>query len=225
MYDRYCCDVFTRGTRHSLAYHVSQKRVCFIKDYWYEPSPRTEPEAYIYDRLKAHNVRNIADKVAGGDVPNCITWKAIPDRSQMRLHRLVLGTIARELTTFGWAKVLLTCLADAAEGAFFVVSAQTHAQFRSAISDAYHTAGVMHRDLSASNIMIHRNQETGEWKGIVIDWDLCVILDRAGDLQSRNSKTVIPNTSLSSPGISIKYCRAPTISCPLTSFLGSSDTP
>ncbi|KAF8799982.1 hypothetical protein BYT27DRAFT_7175910 [Phlegmacium glaucopus] len=50
--------------------------------------------------------------------------------------------------------VLLSCIADAVEGA----------------QQAY-KAGILHRDLSAGNIMIVKDKETQEWRGILIDWD------------------------------------------------------
>ncbi|PPQ90018.1 hypothetical protein CVT25_009658 [Psilocybe cyanescens] len=39
-------------------------------------------------------------------------------------------------------------------------------------------AGVLHRDISAGNIMIVKDQKTNAWRGVLIDWDMCLLLDQ-----------------------------------------------
>ncbi|KAF8811743.1 hypothetical protein BYT27DRAFT_6437612 [Phlegmacium glaucopus] len=67
--------------------------------------------------------------------------------------------------------VLLSCIADAIEGA----------------QQAY-KAGILHRDLSAGNIMIVKDKETQEWRGILIDWDMCLLWRKHGG-EPRSGRT------------------------------------
>jgi hypothetical protein len=53
--------------------------------------------------------------------PNTLTIRATRNLlSRMVCHRIVLDTLARDLSTFSWCKVLLSCVADAVEGARIV---------------------------------------------------------------------------------------------------------
>ncbi|KAF8811752.1 hypothetical protein BYT27DRAFT_7240181 [Phlegmacium glaucopus] len=125
----------------------------FLKDSWQEGSQRTAREAVIM-RL-------------GGDVPGLETetqeWveelssKSERLKCKMVCHRLILNTVIRDLSTFTWCKALLSCIADAVEGA----------------QQAY-KAGILHRDLSAGNILIVKDKRTQELRGILIDWDMCL---------------------------------------------------
>ncbi|KAH9486067.1 hypothetical protein JR316_0000131 [Psilocybe cubensis] len=166
---------FTRGSRRSLAFldhpKPSERKMCFMKDSWQEGSARTAPEADIYRRLYEHGVPNIASMRLGDDVDDLKTetqewWGRLNHSGRFKhfglmvCHRLVLNTVARDLSTFTWCKVLLSCLADVVDAA--------QAAFK---------AGVLHRDLSAGNIMIVQNPNTKEWRGILIDWDMCLLLD------------------------------------------------
>ncbi|KAF8868611.1 hypothetical protein CPB85DRAFT_1447904 [Mucidula mucida] len=87
------------------------------------------------------------------------------DRKYFRLenplqcHRLFLDTIARDLSAFGNCKVLVNCIADAMEAA----------------QCAFDLARILHRDISSGNIMITPTHE-----GLLIDWDLCLVLDFEG---------------------------------------------
>ncbi|KAF8801966.1 hypothetical protein BYT27DRAFT_7050682, partial [Phlegmacium glaucopus] len=81
----------------------------------------------------------------------------------MVCHRIILDTVARDLSTFVWCKLLLSCIADAVEGA----------------QQAY-KAGILHRDLSAGNIMIVKDKDTKEWRGVLIDWDMCLLRKHGG---------------------------------------------
>ena len=39
---------------------------------------------------------------------------------KMVCHRIILNMVARDLSTFAWCKVLLSCIADAVDGGFFL---------------------------------------------------------------------------------------------------------
>ncbi|KAH9484020.1 hypothetical protein JR316_0003499 [Psilocybe cubensis] len=187
---RTCLSPFTRATRRCLAFFDApdkkDQQMCFMKDSWQETSARSAPEADIYRRLHSHGVENIASMRLGGDVDDLVTvtqdWFHVLSQSgkyqkmgHLVCHRLILNTVARDLSTFVWCKVLLSCLADAMEAA----------------QQAY-KAGVLHRDISAGNVMIVRNHETGEWKGILIDWDMCLLWEEQkliGEVRTQRTGT------------------------------------
>lgn len=121
---------FNRASRRSLVYPDApgEQKMCFLKDSWQEVSKRTSPEADIYRKLQANNVPNIAALRLGDDV---VVLKTETEKKfnllshsgryrkfgAMVCHRIVLDTVARDLSTFTWCKVLLSCLADAVDGA------------------------------------------------------------------------------------------------------------
>ncbi|KAF8800893.1 hypothetical protein BYT27DRAFT_7069812, partial [Phlegmacium glaucopus] len=82
---------------------------------------------------------------------------------KMVCHRIILDTVAHDLSTFVWCKLLPSCIADAVEGA----------------QQAY-KAGILHRDISSGNIMIVKDKETKEWRGVLIDWDMCLLWRKHG---------------------------------------------
>ncbi|KAF8811754.1 hypothetical protein BYT27DRAFT_7183548 [Phlegmacium glaucopus] len=166
-YARACLFPFYRATSRCLAYpyeeNVKNRKdrqgptIRFLKDSWQEDSQRTAREAVIM-RL-------------GSDVPGLETetqeWseglfpKSKRLKCKIACHRLVLNIVARDLSTFTWCKVLLSCIADAVEGA----------------QQAY-KASILHHDLSASNIMIVKDKDTKQWRGVLIDWDMCLLWRR-----------------------------------------------
>ena len=105
---------------------------------------------------------------------------------------IVLDTVARDLSTFSWCKVLLSCIADAVEGAFFIClfffSLAILTVFISALQQAYNV-GILHCDLSAGNIMIVKDKETKEWRGLLIDWDMSILWEKH-EGKARKGQTV-----------------------------------
>jgi hypothetical protein len=104
--------------------------MCFMKDSWQEESLRTDREADIYRMLNENNVRHVASMRLGGDVVEMETetqnWvtelspKSKRLKGKMICHRIILDTVARDLSTFAWCKVLLSCIADAVQGTYFI---------------------------------------------------------------------------------------------------------
>ncbi|KAF8811755.1 hypothetical protein BYT27DRAFT_6437794 [Phlegmacium glaucopus] len=76
-----------------------------------------------------------------------------------------------KIKTLEMQNVLLSCIADAVEG----------------IQQAY-KASILHRDLSAGNIMIVKDKETKESRGILIDWDICLLWREHGG-EARSGRT------------------------------------
>ncbi|KAF8902456.1 hypothetical protein CPB85DRAFT_1321777 [Mucidula mucida] len=160
-----CLSPFSRSTLYvdnAPPSPTSRSGLFFMKDYWREPSTRTKPEADIYRLLAKHKVPNVAEMEVGGDeflafahkLPNGRIYHHL--RLPLQCHRIFLRTIARDLTAFGNCKTLLTCVADAMEAA----------------QAAFTLARILHRDISVGNIMI-----TSKDRGVLIDWDLCLVLD------------------------------------------------
>ncbi|KAF8906116.1 hypothetical protein CPB85DRAFT_1314522 [Mucidula mucida] len=143
-----------------------------MKDYWREESKQTRPEANIYRLLEEKKVEHVAKMEAGGDVVGLVTRtqescflphsRALPDgrsyhhlKRPLQCHRIFLRTVARDLTTFVSCKTLVLCIADAMKAA----------------QQAFDRVHILHRDISVGNIMIAKD------RGILIDWDLCLVLD------------------------------------------------
>ncbi|KAH9482222.1 hypothetical protein JR316_0004319 [Psilocybe cubensis] len=176
---------FGRASRRSLAYldDAVAPKMCFFKDSWHDISERSAPEADIYRLLQSKNVPNIASMRLGDDVEGSETktqrWVSAFARSgqhkrigTMVCHRLIMDTVARDLSTFTWCKVLLKCLADAVDAA----------------QEAY-KVGVLHRDISAGNIMITMDDKTHELRGILIDWDMCLLHNQRNSNINRKART------------------------------------
>ncbi|KAF8801964.1 hypothetical protein BYT27DRAFT_7197678 [Phlegmacium glaucopus] len=145
----------------------------FLKDSWQEDLQCTAREAM-------QDVKDVACMRLGGDLPMLETeaqeWieelssKSKRLKCKMVCHRLILN-VARDLSMFTWCKVLLSCIADAVEG----------------VQHAY-KAGILHRNLSAGNIMIVKDKETQESRGILIDWDMCLLWRKHGG-EPRSGRT------------------------------------
>ncbi|KAI0296733.1 hypothetical protein B0F90DRAFT_1014957 [Multifurca ochricompacta] len=167
-----------RSTSGYIAYDITSTELVYIKDYWRNDFPRIQKEADVYRVLHDAQVPNIPSLGPAGDVPlspehaNSVSFAAQRTRtqdyvetpegedewhsSQQHLephvhYRLVLETIGRPLDTFKSTRQLCEAIRDA------IV----------AHSVAYEKAGILHRDVSAGNILI---SETGS--GILIDWHL-----------------------------------------------------
>ena len=57
-----------RATRGFVAFNMSSKRLCFLKDYWRPVSIRIHSELDVYKRFKETNVNFVATVIGGGDV-------------------------------------------------------------------------------------------------------------------------------------------------------------
>jgi hypothetical protein len=91
-------------------------------------SPCPPPEADIGRTPEGAQVVHVASIRLGGDVAGlepetltsfseCVHDVRHREPARMMCHRIVLDTIARDLSSFSWCKVLLSYVADAVEGA------------------------------------------------------------------------------------------------------------
>ncbi|KAG2089146.1 uncharacterized protein F5147DRAFT_658498 [Suillus discolor] len=140
-------------------------------DSWWVTITDVLPEGETYKIYIKNNVSNIASCIACHDVPSIpqqtlqthkfadAVWACSHDVIIPHIHyRLVLNIVGKQLCEFASSRQLITAVCDALI----------------AHKDAYHKAGVLHRDLSAGNVVIH------DGKGILIDWDLSKLIDIKG---------------------------------------------
>ncbi|KIJ59178.1 hypothetical protein HYDPIDRAFT_118768 [Hydnomerulius pinastri MD-312] len=152
-----------RSTRSLPVYDMVADRVVYLKDTWRINAPDVTPEGEVYGILHKKAVPNIAPFECGGDVggdgfetktqeETVEDWSCAQEAITGHIHyRMVLGVVGRSLTAFSSTKELAKGMLDAVE-------AHWH---------AYEDARILHRDISAGNILL-----TDEG-GLLIDWDLC----------------------------------------------------
>ncbi|EPS94720.1 hypothetical protein FOMPIDRAFT_1090499, partial [Fomitopsis schrenkii] len=156
------------GTKGFIAYDVAEDRLVFLKDCWRPEAKTYYPEGEVYLHLHSHNVQYIATPVGAGDVVDDCggihTTRADKflqvDTPQWQHYRLILEEVAMPLEEYTDSYALIDILDDA-------IRAHRKAW----------AAGVLHRDVSAFNIMIYwyRGPRNGKWrrKGLLVDWGLC----------------------------------------------------
>ncbi|KAI0066536.1 hypothetical protein BV25DRAFT_1912597 [Artomyces pyxidatus] len=166
---------------YGVAYDLERNVCVYLKDSWRIALADMHKEGDIYRLLHEHGVPNIADFQCAGDVQwqggyelartqsdgaqstlthlyrdedwACYTTTLIPHVH----YRMSLDTIGCPLRTFRSTKQLCSGIKDAIE----------------AHSGAVVKAKVLHRDVSAGNILLH--VESG--RGLLIDWDLSKIMN------------------------------------------------
>ncbi|EPS97059.1 hypothetical protein FOMPIDRAFT_1129293, partial [Fomitopsis schrenkii] len=154
------------GTKGFVAYDVAEDRLVFLKDCWRPEAETYHPEGEVYLHLHSHHVHYIATPVGAGDVvDDCggihtMRAEKFVGGPRWRHYRLILEEVAMPLeeytTSYEFVDVMY-CAVQAHEEAW--------------------QAEVLHRDVSAFNIMIrrYRDPKDGIWKcdGLLVDWGLC----------------------------------------------------
>ncbi|KAG9223393.1 hypothetical protein CCMSSC00406_0007580 [Pleurotus cornucopiae] len=151
-------------------------QILYLKEYWRDESTFTKKESEVYRILEGAKVTFVAKMHAGGDLMTgdeaiatighewkLKPWVRKPRKVRIRhlvAHFIVLSTLGRDLATFKTARQLVTCIADAMDA---------HQQ-------AY-KLGILHRDISAGNILMTLQPENR--RGFLIDWDHCIFLNEA----------------------------------------------
>ncbi|KAI0273338.1 hypothetical protein BC834DRAFT_203931 [Gloeopeniophorella convolvens] len=163
-----------RATFGFVAYDLAKGRLVYLKDFWRLDLPETPKEGDVYLELKKADVSNIARMRRAGDVP--LNPEFLRTSSKVAVqrtttqdfvkaewcygnpqvepyvhYRLVLKTLGRPLNHFKSTRQLCKVMRDA------IV----------AHDEAYRKTSILHRDISAGNILITRSG-----RGILIDWDL-----------------------------------------------------
>jgi len=145
-----------------------------LKDTWRRDSRSAEKEEDIYRILKSHDVSHIAPMERSGDVLNSHGMRTrTQDYSKRYLglrmsgyvhYRIAFGVVGTNLEIFSDPHRLFSALADALE----------------AHRDAYTKAKILHRGISAGNIIL---SSTGE--GLLIDWDHCLNMNNPASLKTQ----------------------------------------
>ncbi|KAI0247320.1 kinase-like domain-containing protein, partial [Lactifluus subvellereus] len=182
-----------RATFGYIAYDVESGNLVYLKDYWRVDHPDVQKEGDVYRELHEAEVPNIARMGRAGDVPRIsgrggleVSWPAVQrtktqdylsgpgsphswcpghPRVETYIHyRLVLETVGMSLNRFRSTRQLCEVIRDA-------IVAHTA---------AYNKTRILHRDISAGNILI-----TDKGTGILIDWDLSKKVKEVGDSKPR----------------------------------------
>ncbi|PIL34283.1 hypothetical protein GSI_03058 [Ganoderma sinense ZZ0214-1] len=169
--------LFGRCTRGYVAFEKVEKdgktswHLHFLKDSWRvkDAKDRIHPENEVYDRLHNEGAGDhVPTSLAAGDVPvvdepGSTQLTRLHDIGERRHHprahyRVLIAEVYRPLSDFSDFRQLAELLRDAL---------QAH-------KDAWEKAGVLHRDISFNNILIHEVVEKGKIirRGILSDWDL-----------------------------------------------------
>ncbi|KAH9960890.1 hypothetical protein BC827DRAFT_1384148 [Russula dissimulans] len=165
--------LFGRSTFGYIAYDVASTDLVYLKDFWRTDLPDIQKEGDVYRELHNAQVPHIPTLGRAGDVPlspdhvNALSFAVqrtktrdyvgrewCPGRPCVERYvhyRLVLKTLGRPLNTFRSTRQLCEAIRDAIE----------------AHTAAYEKAQILHRDVSAGNIMI-----ADDGSGMLIDWDL-----------------------------------------------------
>ncbi|KAA1470066.1 hypothetical protein DENSPDRAFT_870709 [Dentipellis sp. KUC8613] len=152
-----------RATRGYVALDVDRDALVFMKDSWRPNTEDIRSETDIHMDLNAKGVGFVATVLAGGAVggpkpqhtrsQNFLRVRPEEKLPDLIHHRLVQKEVGRALETYATQKELLVTLYHA---------------FR-AHRDAWEKAGILHRNVSASNILI--DVRTGH--GFLNDWTMC----------------------------------------------------
>lgn len=159
-----------------------------MKDYWRPCGSRLHTELESYEHLRANRVAGVATAIAGGDVIDADGeaertqtqdfWTKESGRpSERRHYRLVTREIGRPLSEFHNFDQFILFVFTALRGL------SLHHLFKAisylmndhtAHQQAWKKAGILHRDISWSNIMIDiRRSEAGTFRAFLNDWDQC----------------------------------------------------
>ncbi|RPD57788.1 hypothetical protein L227DRAFT_655338 [Lentinus tigrinus ALCF2SS1-6] len=155
---------FLVGKPHFQAPGVEGSFV-YLKDAWRVDREGIEREGSILQALNGAKIKYVPTLVCDGDIPGQATishdlWKAYHPKDQecpLKLHqhyRLVVKEVGKPLDQFENAAELvlaLGCCIDAHKAAY--------------------KAGIIHRDISAGNILLWYNAGVG-WQGMLNDWEL-----------------------------------------------------
>ncbi|EPS93379.1 hypothetical protein FOMPIDRAFT_93307 [Fomitopsis schrenkii] len=155
------------GTKGFVAYNVAEDRLVFLKDCWRPEAETYYPEGEVYFHLHSKKVKFIATPVGAGNVVDACggihTTRAHKflqvGTPRWQHYRLILEEVAMPLEEYTNSYDLIDILDDAIR----------------AHRDAW-AADVLHRDVSAFNIMIYWYKDKNgklKRKGLLLDWGLC----------------------------------------------------
>ncbi|KAH9953895.1 hypothetical protein BC827DRAFT_1379725 [Russula dissimulans] len=179
--------LFGRSTFGYIAYDVASTDLVYLKDFWRTALPDIQKEGDVYRELHNAQVPHIPTLGRAGDVPlspnhvNALPFAVQRTKTRDYVgrewcpgrpcvepyvhYRLVLKTLGRPLNTFRSTRQLCEVIRDAIE----------------AHTAAYEKAQILHRDVSAGNILI-----ADDGSGMLIDWDLSKKVIKDVDREARS---------------------------------------
>ncbi|KAH9056639.1 hypothetical protein EDB87DRAFT_1539199, partial [Lactarius vividus] len=160
--------LFGRSTFGYIAYDLETTNLVYLKDFWRTERDGIQKEGDVYRELHDAQVPNIARLGLAGrrsyEFVKGYDWCPGQPRVDPYVHyRLVLETLGKPLNTFRSTRQLCEVIRDA-------IVAHT---------EAYERVQILHRDVSAGNILI---TEKG---GVLIDWDLSKKVVKGGNVKQR----------------------------------------
>lgn len=177
-----------RATRGYVALPISasgqvEGPFVYLKDAWRVDRDEIEQEGSILARLNALKVPYVPTLVCHGDIPGQVTisqdiWTDYhPEETDCPLkqhqhYRLVVMEVGKPLDQFqnGLNLVFaLACCIDGKCGAYYRWWCMTD---RPLAHQAAYKHGIIHRDISAGNILLYYDADKGGWCGLLNDWEL-----------------------------------------------------
>ena len=179
----------SRATRTFKAWCLTTNRPVFFKDTWRILSPSLRPEHEIYKKLADAKVQHIATVLDYSDIGDQRTvtgnyahkpWVCKTNLKPFRTlqhYRLVLLEIGCNLTyEFKDFREILGAMRNALQGKGILINQTIFLlKYFAAHRESYYKGHVLHRDISAGNIVIYNNG------GLLVDWDMCKDLDLKSD--------------------------------------------
>ncbi|TFK62873.1 hypothetical protein BDN72DRAFT_929676 [Pluteus cervinus] len=170
---------FGRSTRCILAYNLDpepdEPETNMLKDSWRTIADDRLDEFSIYKRLEAAEVQNVPRAYCGGDITEGLNHRTqTPDYTKKDWSR----SKKKPLQAFQHYRIAIQVIEAHLEKAVLVVNVVIAIRdAATAHVEAYIKAGILHRDISAANVMVNI---TGGVKGYLIDWDMAKVLPLPG---------------------------------------------
>lgn len=115
-----------RATKGFIAFHVKEKKFCFLKDSWRPDSSRIHSELDVYKKLESRHITGIATVHCGGDlrcrnadgslIPQTTVTQSLPGATEYlrRIHtRIVLNEVGIPLAQYIHSRELCRTIAVA----------------------------------------------------------------------------------------------------------------
>ncbi|VDC04916.1 unnamed protein product [Peniophora sp. CBMAI 1063] len=159
-------EIVGRATIGYVAYDLTARKLAWFKDSWRNDVYQFTPEGTTGRLLNAKGVPHVPRVLCAGDVRGHYTrtetyaqmggaWMhGRPRVRGHRHHRVVFDIVARPLETFRSTRELCTAVRDC-------LIAHEH---------AWNNADLLHRDMSAGNMLIDENG-----RGVLVDWELAAV--------------------------------------------------
>ena len=179
-----------RWTQTSIVYDVNACIHVLVKDSWWVLLDGIQLEGVVYATLRRHSVPNIHHCLLAGDVSEDDYHRSQMDKFTGRFwnhpnmqtvmphwhYCLVLGTIGKKLHEFNKSQQLVKAMRASLLGKLTKCWQSRNIFTCITAHQAACNAGILHRDISSSNIMLVKLEENIQ-DGMLINWDLSKSFD------------------------------------------------